>query len=382
MAIGIFGGTFNPPHLGHLRLCEAFARQMHLDRVLVIPTFLPPHKAAPDLASCADRLSMCRRMFSADSRFTVSDIEIERGGKSYTAETLEALQKLYPGEKLYLLIGSDMLQSFDTWHRAQDILRLCTLCAAPRENGLPLDSEKATLIEGYVPIEISSTVLREKVRMGEDVHKWVGAEVADYIHAHSLYADPWTAYRRLLRKKLGSYRLHHSFCVAESARMLAEHYGYDPDRAYTAGLLHDVMKDTDKKQMLAFMGKAGVCLTEAELHNPKLWHAMAGEAFLRTELHIANEDILRAVRYHTTGRGGMTLLEKIIYIADYISADRAYDGVEKMRALAENSLESAMMFGLTFTISELCAKEQVIHPDSVDCYNELCILKNRTGGSL
>ena len=109
---------------------------------------------------------------------------------------------------------------------------------------------------------------------------------------------------------------------------------------------------------------------------------MAGEAFLRTELRITDEDILRAVRYHTTGRGGMTLLEKIIYIADYISADRAYDGVEKMRNLAEKSLESAMMFGLTFTISELCDKEQVVHPDSVDCYNELCILKDRRGGSL
>lgn len=382
MAIGIFGGTFNPPHLGHLRLCEAFATQMHLERVLVIPTFTPPHKTAPDLASCEDRLAMCRRMFAADSRFCVTDMEIERGGKSYTVETLEALHRQYPDEALVLLVGSDMLESFDTWYRSADILRLCTLCAAPRQQGLSLTSDKATLLRDFSPIEISSTALREKVRLGEDVRAWVGSDVADYIRAHSLYADPWTAYRRLLRDKLGDYRLRHSFCVADSARMLAQRYGFDPDRAYTAGLLHDVMKDTDKKETLVFMGKAGVSLTEAELHNPKLWHAMAGEAFLRTELCITDEDILRAVRYHTTGRGGMTLLEKIIYIADYISADRVYDGVERMRTLAQNSLESAMMFGLTFTVSELCDKEQVIHPDSVDCYNDLCILKDKRGGSL
>lgn len=382
MAIGIFGGTFNPPHLGHLRLCEAFARQLGLDRVLVIPTFVPPHKTAPDLASCEDRLAMCRQMFSADSRCTVSDMEIRRGGKSYTVETLEALQAQYPGEQFYLLVGSDMLQSFDTWYRSEDIEKLCTLCAAPRESGGFAGRDGAVSLESFEPVEISSTQIREKVRLGEDVRAWVGADVADYIRQKELYTDPWTAYRRLLREKLSDYRLYHSFCVADSARKLAEKYGFDPDRAYTAGLLHDVMKDTDKKQTLVFMGKAGVSLTEAELHNPKLWHAMAGEAFLRTELHITDEDILRAVRYHTTGRGGMTLPEKILYIADYISADRAYDGVEKMRDLAEKSLESAMMFGLTFTISELCDKEQVIHPDSVNCYNDLCVLKYNRGGLL
>ncbi|MGN0635237.1 MAG: nicotinate (nicotinamide) nucleotide adenylyltransferase [Acutalibacteraceae bacterium] len=382
MAIGIFGGTFNPPHLGHLRLCEAFARQLGLERVLVIPTFVPPHKTAPDLASCEDRLAMCRRMFSADSRCTVSDTEIRRGGKSYTVDTLEALQAQYPGEQFYLLVGSDMLQSFDTWYRSEDIEKLCTLCAAPRESGGFAGRDGAVSLESFEPVEISSTQIREKVRLGEDVCAWVGADVADYIRQKELYTDPWTAYRRLLREKLSDYRLYHSFCVADSARKLAEKYGFDPDRAYTAGLLHDVMKDTDKKQTLVFMGKAGVSLTEAELHNPKLWHAMAGEAFLRTELRITDEDILRAVRYHTTGRGDMTLPEKILYIADYISADRAYDGVEKMRDLAEKSLESAMMFGLTFTISELCDKEQVIHPDSVNCYNDLCVLKDKRGGLL
>ena len=378
MAIGIFGGTFNPPHVGHLRLVRAFADALHLTRVLIIPTFIPPHKESPDLASGALRMEMCRRLF-AEERFIVSDMELARGGKSYTVETLEALHKLYPGETFYLLVGSDMLQSFDTWYRAEDIRKLCTVCAASREKGVQLDSSEALLLPDYEPIELSSTQIREKVRLGEAVTEDVGTETEALILRENLYADAYTAYRRLLRQKLGDYRLHHSFCVADSAKALAQQYGGDPEQAYLAGLLHDIMKDTPKADMLRFMQKAGVRLTNAELHNPKLWHAMAGEAYLRTELSVADSDLLNAVRYHTTGRGKMSLLEKILYIADYISADRVYDGVEKMRTLSAQSLEDAMLFGLSFTIGDLAEKGQIIHPDSVDCYNMICIQIHEKG---
>lgn len=380
MAIGIFGGTFNPPHLGHLRLLEAFAKQFRLDRVLVIPTFVPPHKAAPDLASAEDRLEMCRLMFT-DARYIVSDMEIRRGGRSYTVETLETLQAEYPGEALYLLMGSDMLLSFDTWFRADDIRRMCTLCAAPRDGETKLDGASAKLLTDFEPLVLSSTEVRQRVCAGEDPSPLTGGAVGAFIRARGLYEDAFTAYRRLLWEKLGAYRLRHSFAVADAARMLAERYGADADRAYLAGLVHDVMKDTPKPEQLSVMEAAGVSLTQAEAHNPKLWHAMAGEAYLRVRLGWTDAELLSAVRYHTTGRGRMSLLEKIIYVADFMSADRQYDGVERMRALAERSLEEAMAFGLSFTIGDLAAKEQVIHPDSVDCYNEI-IIEREKGSSL
>ena len=157
--------------------------------------------------------------------------------------------------------------------------------------------------------------------------------------------------------------------------MLAERYGADPEKAYFAGLLHDVMKDAPRDEQKEMIERGGTVLTETELANPKVWHAMAGEAYLRTELGVADADVLSAVRYHTTGRAKMSLLEKILYVADYLSADREYDGVERMRRLAESSLEEAMLFGLSFTISDLAQKEQIIHPDSVDCYNEICLKK-------
>ena len=377
MAIGIFGGTFNPPHLGHKRFVQSMADKTELDKVLIIPTSEPPHKQADNDTSCDDRVEMCRRMFT-DDRCTVSTIEIDRGGKSYTVETLEELKKIYPEEKLYFLLGSDMILSFDKWYRYEDILKLCTLCAATREKGLKLPDDNCIVVDDFDPIEISSTEIREKVRLGEDVSELVGKEVASFIAEKKLYHDGNTRYRQLLRDRLSAYRLHHSFCVADCAKELAGRYGYDCEKAYTVGLLHDVMKDSPKSEQLQAIEKAGIILTDEELHNPKLWHTIAGYAYLKNEKLISDEDSLNAVRYHTTGRRGMSLLEKIIYIADFASADRTYNGIEKMRTLSEQSLEEAMYFGLTFTISDLCEKGGLIHPDSIGCYNEIVI--NRMKG--
>ena len=372
MKIGIFGGTFNPPHLGHLRLVCAFADRFSLERVWIIPTFEPPHKSTAELADGATRMEMCRLLFD-DPRFEVSDIELRRGGKSYTVETLRALHAQFPNDRLFFLVGSDMLRSFETWYLPDEIRRLCTLCAAVRHAGETLPNIQAEVLEDFDPIDVSSTEVRRRVRMGDRVEEYLGAALADYVTKKNLYADRYTSYCRLLRQKLGAYRLRHSFAVADSAKQLAEQYGGDADKAYLAGLLHDIMKDTPKDEMLRFLCGAGVELTNAELHNPKLWHAMAGEAYLRTVLHMDDQDLLNAVRYHTTGSAGMSLLEKVLYVADYISADRDYTDVDKMRAFTSQSLERAMRFGLSFTIADLAQKEQIIHPDSVDCYNMICM---------
>ena len=334
MAIGIFGGTFNPPHLGHLRLARAFAARFSLQRVLVIPTFVPPPKQTPDLANAEARVQMCRLLFD-EAPFEVSTMEIERGG--------------------------------------------CTVCAAVREKGKTLDANGCVLLEDFDPIEISSTQVRERVRLGLDVTDAVGEPVARFIVEKGLYADAYTPARKRLREKLGDYRLRHSFCVADAAQMLAERYGADPEKAYFAGLLHDVMKDAPREDQRRMIENGGAVLTDAESANEKLWHAVAGEAYLRTQMGVRDPDVLNAVRYHTTGRAKMSLLEKILYVADYMSADREYNGVERMRRLAESSLEEAMLFGLSFTISDLAQKEQIIHPDSVDCYNEICMEMQKKG---
>lgn len=183
--------------------------------------------------------------------------------------------------------------------------------------------------------------------------------------------DKYEGYKKILRERLTERRYAHSLAVADSAVELARRFGADEDRAREAGILHDIMKDTREDEYLQLFEKESIILTRCEANNKKLLHAIAGAAFIRSELGITDEDVINAVRYHTTGRAGMSLLEKVVYIADYISADRDYNGVEDMRRLSRTSLEEAMLFALKFTVCKLAEKEKPICPDSVECYNEL-----------
>ena len=180
-----------------------------------------------------------------------------------------------------------------------------------------------------------------------------------------------------IKKRLNPDRLYHSLNVADEAKKLAKHYGADEQKAFTAGLLHDILKNTPDSELLQYFERNGIMLTETERASRKTWHAMAGADFLRRELHVTDEDILSAVRWHTTGRAGMTLLDKVLFVADFISADRDYPGVERMREKAYISLEDAMLEGLQFTINELVENAWPVHEDSIRAYNELVI--NRKG---
>ena len=392
MRIGIFGGTFNPVHIGHKRLAEEMKKRARLDKIIIMPTFTPPHKAGKELADGEHRLEMCRLMFTGEC-FSVSDLELKRQGKSYTVDTLTALKELYPDDELFLIIGSDMLLSFHRWYRYEDILSMAALCVASRldeisfadlsryaSETLGLDSGREEIILADIePFECSSTQIREGMKSGEDVRSLVSDKVYDYMRLNLLYESPFTEYKRLLREKLDDYRFLHSLNVADSAASLARFYGADEEKAYLAGLLHDIMKNENDEEMLKCMAKGGIILSRTEKANPKLWHAMAGECCLRAELGITDEEILSSVRYHTTGKAGMSLFDKIIYVADYISAERSYPDVEVMRSLSYTAgLDEACLYSLQYTLKSLSEKKGIIHEDSLDFYNELIINKGES----
>lgn len=182
--------------------------------------------------------------------------------------------------------------------------------------------------------------------------------------------------KELLRSRLKESRYIHSLNVAESAAELAEIYGADKEKCFTAGLLHDITKNAPDEEHLELFRLAGITLSPDEMHNKKLWHAMSGAEYIKHILKIDDEEIYSAVRYHTTGRAGMSLIEKIIYIADFVSAERDYSDVNVMRALCVQSLESAMLYALRYTIPDLIRKGQTVHKDSLELYNEL-ILKGK-----
>ncbi len=179
-------------------------------------------------------------------------------------------------------------------------------------------------------------------------------------------------YLARLRERLDDYRYRHSLAVADEAKRLALRYGYDDvQAAYLAGLLHDVTKNDSKTQQLQMCERFGIILTDIERGAPKLWHAITGEALLRAEFGIENEDILRAVRYHTTGRAGMTPLERILYLADFTSADRDYPDVGEMRRLVDLDARQALRYALSYTICDLVGRHLPVHPDTVAAYNEV-----------
>lgn len=180
-------------------------------------------------------------------------------------------------------------------------------------------------------------------------------------------------YKELLKSRLSDYRYHHSLCVADSAVELAERYGADKEKALVAGLLHDITKESEPSEHFLLFAEGGVKPTELERVNAKLWHAMSGAEYLKLRLNITDKEIYDAVRYHTTARAGMSLLEKVIYIADFISADRVYDDVDIVRELAQKSLDETMLYTQRYSINELLQKGACIHPDSVACYNELLL---------
>lgn len=185
-------------------------------------------------------------------------------------------------------------------------------------------------------------------------------------------------YTEILKQRLTEYRFNHSLNVAKSARKLAAIYGYDEEKAYTAGLIHDCCKDVPAGLQLSYMLENNVQLNECEINTAKLYHAISGSVFVKNEFNIDDEDIINAVRYHTTGRKNMSLLEKIVFIADFISDERDYDGVDIMRRKAEISLEEAIVEGLSFTIKELIDNARLVHPDTIDAYNDALAYINKS----
>lgn len=373
--IGIFGGTFNPPHSGHLHLARLVKEKLGVEKIIIIPANVPPHKIPGSLTDGNYRLEMCRRTFT-DDYFEFSTAELDRGDKSYTIDTLNFLKEKYPEDEFYLIIGSDMLESFTRWYRWADILSIAVIVSASRETDFKADlsvytdeQRKRIIFLEADPVVISSSELRATVRSGKDTEKFLTQGVKNFIESNRLYDDGLSEYRKLLRELLDDYRLFHSECVCESAGILAEKYGADIQKARLAGLLHDITKQFGEQEHRRLIGEMSI----VENSNHKVWHQMSAPAYLKEKGIVTDEEILSAIRWHTTGKSGMGLLEKIVYTADFISADRKYPDVEYVRKLANISLEKAMLYTSRYTIQTLAEKNITIHPATLDCYNDMVL---------
>ena len=185
----------------------------------------------------------------------------------------------------------------------------------------------------------------------------------------------YSAYVDYLKENLSEHRFVHSLNVANKCAYLAKKYNYDENKAYFCGLIHDVCKNETRENMLQIFERFGIILDNVQMDVDLLWHSIAGALFIQEKFGVVDEEIINAVRYHTTGRKNMTKLDKIVFLADIISADRSFDGVEYLRDLSEMELDVAVFEALKSSIMNLISKGAPIHNDTIDAYNSLAPLE-------
>ncbi len=367
MRIGIFGGSFDPVHIEHIRVAKATIDSLALDRLLIMPAFAPPHKPNKRLSPNADRLEMCRLAFADVEKAEVCDFEIARGGVSYTYLTCRHFRGLFPDAELFWLVGTDMLRDFPTWKNPENILSnvMLAVCARNEKEGW-LERERTAFLERfgrdfavvrYNGADVSSTKIRVLAAAGEPIGEYVGEKVERYIREKKLYEIPRAKEALALEKES---RKAHSLRVAEVAAKRAVDLKIPERKAIAAALFHDCAKNLPK-------GTFSLPNEWGEVPE-SVRHQFEGAILAEREFGITDEDILNAVRYHTSGRENMSELEKLIFLADMVEEERVYEGVDEIRAAfwenkkGEGALDKCLRLALKGTVEYLQKKGASVYP--------------------
>ena len=370
MKIGIYGGTYNPPHTGHMQAAAEAVRLLKLDKLLLIPDRIAPHKEIPTGSPTPEqRLEMLRIAAGGQPEMEVSDIELKREGPSFSYLTVEQLRAQYPDAELILLMGTDMFLSFHTWREPERIMKETTLGVFYRgEKGehqqiltqkqvLEQQGAKVELVENQI-LSISSTQLRRLIAF-QCAGEFLPAGVGAFICENGLYdtaADwknlPMEQLEAVVLRLLNPNRVNHVLGCRDTAIALAKRWGANETDAARAGLLHDITKALDGPLQLTLCREYGTILDEFGYKYPKTLHALTG-SLVADRIFGENEAVVSAICHHTTGKADMNLLEKIIYVADYMEPCRNFPGVERLRELAFSDIDAALKLGLEMTLEHL-----------------------------
>ena len=391
MKIGIYGGTFNPIHRGHLTAARAALDALGLDRLLLIPASVPPHKALPQgSADAADRLEMAALACAElGPQAQALDTELHRTGPSYTVDTLRQLRMEHPEDELWLLMGTDMFLSLERWYHASDILSLAHIGAFDRAHPQPgedLAAQKRLLETKYGAtvaiianrqvIDLSSTQVREALAAGRG-RDLVTDPVYGYIQRRGLYGVHTDLHhltpdqlRPIALSYLKPKRMPHVLGTEQEAVRLARQYGADETQSRIAALLHDCTKKLDMDQQLALCAQYHIQLDDLEQHALKLLHAKTGAAIARDVFGV-DDAVYRAIYWHTTGHPNMTKLEKIIYLADYIEPSRDFPGVEDLRRAVHADLDRGLLKALDDSIRDMQQWGNPVHHNTLDARDYL-----------
>ena len=385
--IGIYGGTFSPPHLGHIRAACMAVELLHLSKMLMIPSCISPNKVTENFATPEQRLEMLALATEQEPVLELSDLELQRGGVSYTYETVAQLREVYPDAELILCMGSDMFATFESWREPQRILQQASIAVFSRgeaeENDRitamqeKLEARGAKIYRIDNPVtQISSTDIRRLLLFG-CADPFLPEGVGNYIRRNGLYGTD-RDYRGLSLEKLEQVvtgllkpsRVAHVLGCRDTAVQLAKIWGADETEAARAALLHDITKALDGPAQLTLCREYGMILDDFSGENPKTIHALTG-SLVADRIFGESERVVRAIRCHTTGKANMNMLEKIIYVADYVEPNRDFPGVEALRSLAYTDIDSALKRGLEMTLAMLQKQGRAVSPASMEALRYL-----------
>ncbi|MDR2484862.1 MAG: nicotinate (nicotinamide) nucleotide adenylyltransferase [Treponema sp.] len=338
MKLAILGGSFNPVHIGHLALADAALSAFGYDRIILIPAYRSPFKLGAQGGSPKDRLDMLAASIAGDPGFTIDDTEIKRKGVSYTIDTImDIISRYGPDGKPGLILGDDLARDFPKWKNAGELITLVDIIIAHRisadEAAFPYPHKRLS----NEIMEISSARIRDRIRDRGPWRYLVPAGARHIIEDRGLYgytptpSSPNTpgisqsfvvCIENAVRSMVSSSRFFHSRNTALLSRDLCLRFGLDPLAGYLAGISHDICKSLEDEEIIALAKKDGEEISKLERKKPSLLHARAAAVMLQERFGMTNDDILEAVRLHTTGGITMGALAKIVYIADKIEISR------------------------------------------------------------
>jgi len=363
----IFGGAFAPPHKEHINMCKNAVEELGADRLVIVPTYLPAHKTEHYL-DFETRCELSHIAFDGICKeVVVDDIEKVRGKDNYSAYVLPILKEKY-GEIIYL-VGSDSLQYFDRWKEPEKVVDACKIAVCSRIGFL--SAEEVANIVGekygkdrflplkYVGEDVSSSMIRTELLLGEDACDLKDG-VNAYIKAHGLFCEFKGFVERLRSYQTDELFFHSKSVVKRAVDFNSKHILLqDFNKVFLAALLHDNAKQRKSID--------GLNVPEDSIGTPVL-HQFLGAEKARRDFGIEDEDVLSAIRYHTTAKADMTMLEKLIYTADSLSDDRDYDPIPAIREIAIKDFEKGFKTILKYTYDKIVARGTGMYPLTEDAY--------------
>ncbi len=387
MRIGVYGGTFNPIHRTHIEIAQAAMEQYKLDMVYFLIAGAPPHKNTAETIADICRLEMVEIAISNHENFYIDNREIYRPGKSYSYITFTEYKKEHPDDEIFFIMGSDSLLNFKNWVKPDIISECVTVIVAPRLGDDINALEKAifeckTLFDGdfmlidYKANDISSSFIRENIYDATTAKSYVDPMVVNYIYDHHLYAEDSYSFNIIekldseMKKELKPSRYVHTLGVAHMAYSLAIKWNYPAVSAMIAGILHDCAKCISDEKRINICEKNNIPISDIEYKFPHLLHGKVGAYFCKTKYDIKDEQICHSIVVHTTGCPNMSLLDKIIFVADYIEPGRdKQPRLDLIRSTAFTDLDLCVYLILQDSVNYLNENPDMVDPTTIDTYN-------------